>query len=113
MLFLLSIVVLHIHSGREDMELTLDCNDERPVKEDGPDGYSAMTIFSSPAGCQGLTYDDIILMPGERCDTCSMRLIFVMVVACVTCSTLVRISVCISYLSTTIRENWESPYLAV
>lgn len=51
------------------MELTLDCNDERPCKEDGPDGYSAMTIFSSPAGCQGLTYDDIILMPGELCET--------------------------------------------
>lgn len=47
------------------MELTLDCNDDRPGQEDGPDGYSAATIFGSPAGCQGLTYDDVILMPGE------------------------------------------------
>lgn len=56
------------------MELTLDCNDERPGKEDGPDGYSAATIFTSPAGCQGLTYDDIILMPGEPCfSACGLK----------------------------------------
>lgn len=48
------------------MDLTLDLtSDERPAKEDGSDGYSAVTIFHSPAGCQGLTYDDIILMPGK------------------------------------------------
>lgn len=50
------------------MDLTLDLSaDERPGKEDGPDGYSAATIFQSPTGCQGLTYDDVILMPGEEC----------------------------------------------
>ena len=49
------------------MDLTLDTSDERQEKQEGPDGYSAVTIFSSPIGCQGLTYDDVILMPGECC----------------------------------------------
>ncbi|CAM9682199.1 unnamed protein product [Ascophyllum nodosum] len=47
------------------MDLTLDTSDERQEKQEGPDGYSAVTIFSSPIGCQGLTYDDVILMPGH------------------------------------------------
>lgn len=49
-----------------DLSLTLDSRDEATiVKEDGPDGFSAETIFESATGCQGLTYDDVILMPGE------------------------------------------------
>lgn len=48
------------------MDLTLDSRDELQAKEDGPDGFTASTIFKSAAGCQGLTYDDVILMPGER-----------------------------------------------
>lgn len=48
------------------MELTLDSRDEQQAKKDGPDGFTASTIFKSAAGCQGLTYDDVILMPGER-----------------------------------------------
>lgn len=47
------------------MALTLESRDEQQAKEDGPDGFSATTIFRSPTGCQGLTYDDVILMPGE------------------------------------------------
>ncbi|CAN0140254.1 unnamed protein product [Scytosiphon promiscuus] len=49
-----------------DLSLTLESRDETPiVKEDGPDGFSADTIFKSATGCQGLTYDDVILMPGH------------------------------------------------
>lgn len=49
-----------------DLSLTLDSRDEATiVKEDGPDGFSAETIFKNAVGCQGLTYDDVILMPGE------------------------------------------------
>lgn len=49
-----------------DLSLTLDSRDEATiVKEDGPDGFSAETIFKKAVGCQGLTYDDVILMPGE------------------------------------------------
>ena len=49
-----------------DLSLTLDSRDEATiVKEDGPDGFSAETIFKNATGCQGLTYDDVILMPGE------------------------------------------------
>lgn len=48
------------------MDLTLASRDEQQGKEDGPDGFSAITIFTSPAGCQGLTYDDVILMPGGQ-----------------------------------------------
>ncbi len=49
-----------------DLSLTLDSRDEATiVKEDGPDGFSAETIFKSATGCQGLTYDDVILLPGE------------------------------------------------
>lgn len=48
-----------------DLSLTLDSRDEATiVKEDGPDGFSAETIFKNATGCQGLTYDDVILMPG-------------------------------------------------
>lgn len=49
------------------MKLTVESGDQQQIKEDGPDGFCATTIFNSPAGCQGLTYDDVILMPGERC----------------------------------------------
>jgi len=50
-----------------DLSLTLDSRDEATiVKEDGPDGFSAETIFKSATGCQGLTYDDVILLPGEQ-----------------------------------------------
>ena len=48
------------------MDLTLESRDEQQPKENGPDGFTATTIFKSAAGCQGLTYDDVILMPGER-----------------------------------------------
>ncbi|CAN0348419.1 unnamed protein product [Pylaiella littoralis] len=49
-----------------DLSLTLDSRDEATiVKEDGPDGFSAETIFKEATGCQGLTYDDVILMPGH------------------------------------------------
>lgn len=49
------------------LSLTLDSRDEATiVKEDGPDGFSAETIFKAATGCQGLTYDDVILMPGKR-----------------------------------------------
>lgn len=48
------------------LSLTLDSRDEATiVKEDGPDGFSAETIFKAATGCQGLTYDDVILMPGK------------------------------------------------
>ncbi|CAB1099872.1 unnamed protein product [Ectocarpus sp. CCAP 1310/34] len=51
---------------RMDLSLTLDSRDEATiVKEDGPDGFSAETIFKATTGCQGLTYDDVILMPGH------------------------------------------------
>lgn len=59
-----------------DLSLTLDSRDEATiVKEDGPDGFSAETIFKTATGCQGLTYDDVILMPGEPTAVPSRRVL--------------------------------------
>ena len=44
-------------SQQTDSEIKID-------ESDLLDGHSGVQVFRNPASCSGLTYDDLILMPG-------------------------------------------------